>query len=149
MHMNLTPLFMANHYSCKLQIPFEDAIKKITASLKEQGFGIVTIIDLKQVFKEKLKLNFRNYTILGACNPEFAYKAVSLESHIGLMLPCNVVVQEHENGEVEISAVSPLETMDKETTTEQLNAIADEVTGRLRAAVDNLHRIPEETLKRL
>lgn len=140
---------MANRYSCTLQTSFEVAVSKITASLSEQGFGIVTTIDLKKIFKEKLKIDFRNYTILGACNPEFAYKAVSLESHIGLMLPCNVIVQQHENGEVEISAVSPLEVMDKDTTTELLTSIANEVTDRLRAAVDNMHRMPEDTLRRL
>ncbi|HEU5148115.1 MAG TPA: DUF302 domain-containing protein, partial [Chryseosolibacter sp.] len=90
--------------------------------------------------KQKLNVDFRRYRILGACNPEFAYKAVSLESHLGLMLPCNIVVQEHENHEVEVSAISPLETIDKAATTPQLVAIAHEVSNRLRTAVDNLHR---------
>jgi uncharacterized protein (DUF302 family) len=140
---------MATHYSCKLRIPFKEAVEKITASLKEQGFGIITTIDLKSIFKTKSGIDFRDYMILGACNPDFAYKAVTLESHIGVMLPCNVVVQAHENGEVEISAVSPLEAMDRETVTQQINEIANEVTSRLRAAVDNLHRIPENALDRL
>ena len=131
---------MEYYYSRKVTIPFEDAIRKITENLKQQGFGIITNIDLKDILKQKLNVDFRRYRILGACNPEFAYKAVSLESHLGLMLPCNIVVQEHENHEVEVSAISPLETIDKSARTQQLVAIAHEVSNRLRTAVDNLHR---------
>ena len=131
---------MAYYYSRKIKIPFEEAVQKITRNLQEQGFGIITHIDLTETLKQKLDLDFRKYKILGACNPEFAYKAVSLESHIGLMLPCNVVIQEHENNEVEISAISPLQTIDKATSTMQLSDIAQEVSNRLRAAVDDLHR---------
>lgn len=127
-------------YSRKLKISFDDALQKITQSLQQQGFGIITNIDLKETLKQKLNVNFRKYRILGACNPEFAYKAVSLESHIGLMLPCNIVVQEHENGEVEVSAISPLSNLDKATSTTQLHEIAKEVNDRLRVAVDDLHR---------
>jgi len=131
---------MAYHYSRKLRIPFEEAVEKIKHNLQQQGFGVITNIDLKDTFKQKLNAEFRKYKILGACNPEFAYKAVSLESHIGLMLPCNIVVQEHENNEVEVSAISPLETIDKATSTAQLSDIAHEVSKRLRTAVDDLHR---------
>lgn len=128
------------YYSRKLQIPFDEAVQKITQNLEQQGFGIITNIDLKETLRQKLNVDFRRYRILGACNPEFAYKAVSLESHIGLMLPCNIVVQEHENKEIEVSAISPLEALDKATATAQLTEIAHEVSNRLRAAVDNLHR---------
>lgn len=131
---------MYNYYSRKLRIPFEEAVKNITATMRQQGFGIITKIDLKEVFRQKLDVVFRNYTILGACNPEFAHKAVSLESHIGLMLPCNIVIQEHENGEVEISAISPLDNLDKSTSTVQLRGLAGEVGTRLRTAIDDLHR---------
>ena len=131
---------MAYYYSRKVKIPFEEAIKKITQNLQQQGFGIITNIDLKDTLKQKLNIDFRKYKILGACNPEFAYKAVSLESHIGLMLPCNIVVQEYENGEVEVSAINPLETMDKATATALLSDIALEISNRLRVAVDDLHR---------
>jgi uncharacterized protein (DUF302 family) len=137
---------MAYYYSRKLKVSFDEAVQKITKNLQQQGFGIITSIDLKDTLKQELNVNFRKYKILGACNPEFAYKAVSLESHIGLMLPCNIVVQAHENGEVEVSAISPLETIDKATATPQLSSIAHEVTNRLRTAVDNLHRDkPEPT----
>lgn len=131
---------MSYYYSRKLKIPFDEAVEKIKQSLQRQGFGIITNIDLKDTFKQKLNTDFRKYKILGACNPEFAYKAVSLESHIGLMLPCNIVVQEHENNEVEVSAISPLETIDKATSTALLSDIAHEVSNRLRTAVDDLHR---------
>lgn len=85
-------------------------------------------------------MDFRNYKILGACNPQFAYKAVSLESHMGIMLPCNVVVQEHENGEVEITAVNPLENMDQALNTTILKDLAIEIGIRLRAAIDHIQR---------
>ena len=132
------------YYSRKLRIPFANAVEKITNLLRQQGFGIVTTIDLQNVLKSKLGIDFRNYTILGACNPEFAYKAVTIESHIGLMLPCNVVIQQHENGEVEVSAINPLTQIEKVNTTDQLITIANEVSTRLRLAIDDMHRdIPE------
>lgn len=135
---------MSYYYSRKLTIPFDDAVAMITQSLEQQGFGIITIINLKDILKEKLNINFRNYKILGACNPQFAHNAISLESHIGLMLPCNVVVQEHENKEVEVSAINLMETMDKASSTVQLTDYASEAGNRLRIAVDNLHRsVPE------
>lgn len=135
---------MPYYYSRKLKIPFDEAVQKITENLQQQGFGIITNIDLKSTLKQKLNVDFRKYKILGACNPELAYKAVSLESHLGLMLPCNVVVQEHENNEVEVSAISPLETIDRAVGTPQLTDIAHEVSTRLRMAVDNLHRDEHE-----
>lgn len=107
--------------------------------MRLQGFGVITTIDVGDTFKQKLNIDFRSYKILGACNPQFAYNAISLESHIGLMLPCNIVVQEHENGEIEISAVNPMETIDKATATATLTEIATEVSKRLRAVVDSLH----------
>jgi uncharacterized protein (DUF302 family) len=130
---------MAYYVSRKLKMPFGDVISKITQTLKQQGFGIITSIDLKDTLKKKLDVNFRNYTILGACNPQFAYNAVSLESHIGVMLPCNVVIQEHENGEVEVSAINPIESIGNHANT-PLKDIAAEVSDRLRTAVDDLHR---------
>lgn len=126
------------HYSRKLTKPFDEVIQKVTQRLSQQGFGVITSIDIQEVFKKKLDINFRKYKILGACNPEFAYRAISTESHIGLMLPCNVVVQEHENGEVEVSAVAPLETIGKNDASPQLLEVATEVGHRLRKALDDL-----------
>jgi uncharacterized protein (DUF302 family) len=133
------------HCSCKLRIPFQQVLNNVTENLQQHGFGIITTIDVKETFKQKLNVNFRNYKILGACNPQFAYKAISLESHMGVMLPCNVVVQEHENGEVEVTAVNPLENIDKAFRTTQLVDLATEVGKKLRAAIDDLHRDVTET----
>ncbi len=128
------------YYSRKLKMSFQDVLSKVTERLNEQGFGIITSIDVKDTFKQKLNIGFRNYKILGACNPQFAYKAISLESHIGVMLPCNVVVQEHENGEVEVTAINPLESIDKAFGPAQLEELATEVGNKLRTAIDGLHR---------
>jgi uncharacterized protein (DUF302 family) len=138
---------MAYYYSRKLKLPFNEVIGKISQNLQQQGFGIITTIDLKDTLKKKLNLQFRNYKILGACNPEFAYQAVSLESHMGVMLPCNIVVQEHENGEIEVSATNPMETLEKVPDTVQLTSIATEVSNRLRAAVDDLQLKTLESLE--
>ena len=131
---------MAYYISRKLKMPFGEVLSKITQTLQQQGFGIITTIDLKETFKKKLNTDFRNYTIIGACNPQFAYNAISLESHIGVMLPCNVVIQEHENGEVEVSAINPIETVGRGDNNTPLRDLAAAVSDRLRKAVDDLHR---------
>jgi uncharacterized protein (DUF302 family) len=134
-----------SYYSRKLKLPFAEVVKRVTHNLQEQGFGIITTIDLKDTFRQKLNIGFRNYKILGACNPQFAYKAVTVESHVGVVLPCNIVVQEHEDGEVEVSAINPLESIERAFTTSQLRDLASEAGNRLREAIDNLHReIPEK-----
>jgi uncharacterized protein (DUF302 family) len=130
---------MSYYYSRTLTIPFEEVIQKITLNLQQQGFGIITTIDLKETLKQKLSVDFRKYKILGACNPQFAYKAVSIDSHIGVLLPCNIVIQEHENNSVEVSAINPLETIPQATESSQLRELADDLNNRLRTAVDNLH----------
>lgn len=97
------------HLSRWSPFSFDETIEKLTEELREEGFGIITTIDLKETFKKKLNVDFRNYTILGACNPRFAYESLLEEDKAGVFLPCNVVVQEHENGEVEISIIDPEE----------------------------------------
>lgn len=135
------------YYSRKLNMPFQEVLNKVTQNLQFQGFGVITTIDIQDTFQKKLNKGFRKYMILGACNPQFAYKAISLESHMGVMLPCNVVVQEHENGEVEVSAINPLEYIDKSFSTAQLSELAQEIGIRLRAAVDYIQReIPKKSL---
>ena len=132
------------YYSRKLKMPFQEVLDKITQNLEHQGFGVITTIDVRDTFKKKLNVGFRNYKILGACNPLFAYKAITLESRMGVMLPCNIVIQEHENGEVEVSAINPLENLDKSLDTTQLVGLATEIGVRLRAAVDYVrHRPPK------
>ena len=120
-------------------MPFQEVLEKITENLEHQGFGVITAIDFQDTFKRKLNIRFRNYKILGVCNPLFAYKAISLESHMGVMLPCNIVIQEHENGEVEVSAINPLENLDTNLNTTQLVDLASEIGVRLRAALDYVH----------
>jgi uncharacterized protein (DUF302 family) len=90
---------------------FKEAIEKTTAALKEEGFGVLTEIDIKATLKKKLDADFYNYTILGACNPQMAHQALQTENKIGTMLPCNVIVQERKAGVVEISAVDPAASM--------------------------------------
>jgi uncharacterized protein (DUF302 family) len=125
--------------SRKLSLPFNEVVTRVTANLKEQGFGVITTIDMQDTFKQKLNVGFRNYKILGACNPNFAYKAISLESQIGVLLPCNIVIQEHENGEVEVSAVNPSENIERVFTSSQLRELANDAGNRLREAIDDLH----------
>ena len=98
---------------------------------------MITEVDLKEKFKEKLGIDFRNYKILGACNPVLAHKAIEVEDRIGVMLPCNVLVQEKEGGKVEISAINPLSSIGA-TGNEQLKSVASEVSEKLRAAVEKL-----------
>ena len=126
------------YYSRRLRSSFAHVIESLASTLAHQGFAIVTRMDLHDKFKSKLNINFRNYTILGACNPELAYEAISLDSHIGTLLPCNILVQEHENGEVEVSAMNPLANLGPDLATSQLKALAEDIGSRLRAAIDGL-----------
>ncbi len=98
---------MSYYITKMMNVTFDEAIRQITAELKKEGFGILTEIDIQDKFKEKLGIEFRKYKILGACNPRFAHEALQHEPHIGLMLPCNVIVQETWDGTIEISAISP------------------------------------------
>lgn len=105
---------------------FDEAIDKVTKELKEEGFGILTEIDVKETFKKKLDVDFRKYRILGACNPQMAHQAISAESKIGTMLPCNVIVQETKDGKTEVSAVDPVASMSA-IENDRLGSIAQEV----------------------
>lgn len=116
---------------------FEDAIEKTTEALKEEGFGVLTEIDIKSTLKKKLDVDFYNYTILGACNPGFAHKALLAEDKIGAMLPCNVIVQEKEAGTIEVSAVDPAASM-QAVENESLDDIAGEVRDKLKKVIDSL-----------
>ena len=128
---------MSYHFTRVLDAPFEDAISHVTAVLAEQGFGVLTTIDVKATLKKKLDVDFRPYTILGACNPQFAYKALQCEEKIGTMLPCNVVVEQMKDGRVEVSAVDPMASM-QAIDNPSLVAIAAEVRDRLQTAIGNL-----------
>lgn len=128
---------MSYHFSKTLDISFDEAIEKATESLKEEGFGILTEIDIKETLKKKLDVDFHKYKILGACNPPNAYKALQAEGHIGLMLPCNVIVQEHEDGTVEVSAVDPVASM-QAIQNEELGEVAQNVRSMLKKAIDRI-----------
>ncbi|NMM50882.1 DUF302 domain-containing protein [Marinigracilibium pacificum] len=116
---------------------FDGAITLVTDRLKDQGFGILTEIDVKSTFKKKLDVDFKNYKILGACNPEFAYKALNLEDKIGVFLPCNVIVEENKDGVIEVSAVDPLASMGA-VQNEELHEVASEVRKRLQGLINDL-----------
>ena len=120
-----------------LSYGYAEALEKVPEALKKEGFGILTEIDVKQTLKKKLDVDFRRYRILGACNPQLAYQALQREDKIGTMLPSNVLVQERDDGQVEVSAVDPVASM-QAIENPDLGEIAREVRGRLRAVVDSL-----------
>lgn len=128
---------MSYYFSKKINESFEEAVEKVTKSLKSGGFGILTEIDVKETLKKKLDVDFQKYRILGACNPAFAYKALKAEDKIGTMLPCNVIVQEISEGEVEIAAVDPVASM-KAVENPALLEIAKQVQEKLRKVIKSL-----------
>lgn len=116
---------------------FDNIIQRVTDALKVEGFGILTEIDVKATLKKKLDVDFYNYKILGACNPPFAYKALLAEDKIGTMLPCNVIVQEKVDGQVEVSAVDPIASM-LSIENKDLHGIANEIRTKLKKAIESL-----------
>ncbi|MCB1169940.1 MAG: DUF302 domain-containing protein [Leptospiraceae bacterium] len=128
---------MSYYFTTTIKEEFEEAIPVVTEALKEEGFGIISEIDIQEKLKEKLGVDFRKYRILGACNPPYAHKALSLEDKIGTMLPCNVIVQEAEGGGTEVSAVNPLESM-KAVNNPALGELAGNVTEMLKKVIDRL-----------
>ena len=128
---------MNYYYTKELNSSFEDALAKTKQALVEKGFGVISEIDLKEKFKEKLNIEFREYRILGACNPKMAYQAIEQEDKIGVLLPCNVVVQERLDGKIEVSAVNPMETMSA-VQNSNLESIAKEVSSKLNEAINSL-----------
>lgn len=128
---------MAYYISKKLKTDFNSAIDKVTETLKDEGFGIISTIDLQEKLKEKLDVDYRKYTILGACNPGFAYEALQLEDKIGTMLPCNVIVQELADGETEVAAVNPVESM-QAVNNPELTDLAEDVKLMLSKAIERL-----------
>lgn len=121
---------MDYHFSKTMDCNFETAVSKIREGLAKEGFGIVTEIDVKKLLKEKIDKDFRNYIVLGACNPNIAYQAIMAEDKIGTLIPCNVVVQEHVDGRVEVSAVDPVSYM-LAFKNENLEKILSEVREKL------------------
>jgi len=120
-----------------LNVPYEAAIEQATAALKEEGFGVLTEIDVKNTLKQKLDADFRRYVILGACNPKLAYQALQNELEIGLLLPCNVVVYETDEGQSTISIIDPLSMMGV-VESEPLLQVADQAKARLTRVKEKL-----------
>lgn len=128
---------MSYYFSKILKVSFDEAIARVTEELKKGGFGIITEIDVKETLKKKLNVNFRRYRILGACNPPFSYKALQSEDKIGLMMPCNVIVQELKGGRVEVAAIDPVASM-AAVNNPKLRDVGMEVSAKLKAVIDNL-----------
>ena len=128
---------MSYYFSKKVNITYEEAITKVTEELKKEGFGILTEIDVKETLKKKLDVDFHKYKILGACNPPYAYKALQAEDKIGLMLPCNVIVQEADDGQVEVAAIDPIASMQAVENT-GLGEVASGVQGKLKKVIDSM-----------
>lgn len=129
---------MAYHNSKTVSTTFDETIERVTEELKNEGFGVLTEIDVKETLKKKLDVDFRKYRILGACNPPLAYKALSEEENIGVMLPCNVIVQEKEGGVVQVSAINPMESM-KAVANPNLEEVASTVSSKLAKVIENLN----------
>ena len=128
---------MSYYFSKKVNLSFDKAIAGGTEELKREGFGILTDIDVQATLKKKLDVEFRKYRILGACNPAFAYQALQAEDKIGTMLPCNVMVQEISDGQVEVTAVDPLASM-QAIKNPALKEIATEISHKLKTVIDRV-----------
>ncbi len=130
---------MSYYISARLKVPFDDAIARAEAALKTEGFGVISRIDIQQTLKSKIDVDFRPYTILGACNPTLAHEALQLEDKVGLMLPCNVIVQQSGSAEVEVAAIDPVASMQAISNPELVKA-AEVVRAKLARAIDRLRQ---------
>ena len=128
---------MSYYFDKKLEFSYEKAMAKVIEELKKEDFGILTDIDVKETLKKKLNVDFRKYTILGACNPPFAYQALQAEEKIGLMLPCNVIVQETPGGGAEVSAIDPVASM-QAIENPKLQEVAQQVRAKLKKVIDQV-----------
>ena len=120
-------------FSARVQLSYEEAVQRVTAELKKEGFGVLTEIDMKATFKKKLDIDYPPYIILGACNPPSAYKSLNNEVEIGLLLPCNVIVYE-DNGETVVSAIDPVVMMSV-VHNPDLDPIANDIQARLQRVI--------------
>jgi uncharacterized protein (DUF302 family) len=128
---------MGYYFSKTLAAPFDQVVQKTTDALKQGGFGIITEIDVKDTFKKKLGVDFRNYRILGACNPKMAHGALQIEDKIGTMLPCNVVVEDLGDGKTEVAAIDPVASM-QAIDNPRLKEVAQQVAGMLKQIIEQL-----------
>jgi uncharacterized protein (DUF302 family) len=128
---------MSYYFSKTLDCSFDEAVRRTTEALKKAGFGIITEIDVKETFKKKLDLDWRNYRILGACNPVMAREALEIEDKIGTMLPCNVIVQDAGDGKMEVAAIDPVSSM-QAVDNPALRGPAGRVREMLRSVVQDI-----------
>jgi uncharacterized protein (DUF302 family) len=128
---------MEYYFSKTISLSFDEAINRVTDVLKSEGFGIISEIRMNEKLKEKLGVDFKKYTILGACNPSYAYKALQVEDKIGTMLPCNIVVQELSEKHIEVAAVNPIASM-MAIQNPALVGIAEEVTEKLKVVISRI-----------
>lgn len=128
---------MKYYFSNTISTTFDNAIKIITDKLKTEGFGVISEIKMHEKLKEKLEVDFKKYTILGACNPSFALKALKLEDKIGTMLPCNFLVIEQEEGKIEVAAINPVASM-QSIANPELYDIAHKISQTLRKIVEHI-----------
>lgn len=126
---------MSYYFSKTISTTFDEAVTSVTNGLKEQGFGILTEINVKKTLKKKLDADFRRYLILGACNPPYAHQALLVEDKVGTMLPCNVIVQEKPDGGVEVAAIDPVASMQAIDNVE-LHKIAETIAKKLRTVIE-------------
>jgi len=128
---------MAYYFNTTVSGDFNTIVEKVTELLKNEGFGILTEIDIQKTLKNKLDVDFRKYKILGACNPPFAHLALKAENKIGTMLPCNLIVQELEENKIEVAAINPMVSM-QAVKNKELENIAEEVSNKLKNVILNL-----------
>jgi uncharacterized protein (DUF302 family) len=128
---------MSYYFSRKVKGSFEEVENRVRRSLFEEGFGVLTEIDVKETLKKKMAVDFRKYKILGACNPPFAYKALQAEDKIGTILPCNVIVQEEGSDEIEVAAIDPIASM-QAVRNEALQLVAEQVQRKLKMVIDKV-----------
>ena len=128
---------MTYYFNKTVSADFESVKKKVVAELEKEGFGILSEIDVQATLKKKLDVDFRKYLILGACNAPFAHKALKAENKVGTMLPCNVILQELDNGQVEVAAVNPRASM-QAIENNELAKIASEISEKLQKVISAL-----------
>jgi len=126
-------------FTAVLNIPYEDAVSKVTEALKEEGFGVLTEINVKETLKKKLGIDFRKYVILGACNPPYAHRTLQVDLDVGLLLPCNVIVYETNDKKAYVSAINPVSALEV-IKNEELRKIAKEVSEKLKRVMDKVSK---------
>ena len=124
-------------FSKVVSLSYDEAIAKVTEELKKEGFGVLTEIDVKETLKKKLDVDFKPYKILGTCNPPFAFKSLQAEEHIGLMLPCNVIVYVNDEGKTIVAAIDPIASM-QAVKNDKLGDVAETIQGKLKNVINSL-----------